>query len=143
MANGLADVYLASIAQSYTYAALLFFAVPLALSLWFFHQLFGSQYRYGEVLVFSLYVVGHLLLVTGILVPIAANVFPAATAFVGPTVYFVFLTYAHHGFFAKGFAPRAITWVSLAISLGMFLASIVGVFVVSLIVTVWFKSLAG
>lgn len=145
--EGMADVYLAAIAQSYTYAALLFFALPWAFTLWVVHRSVGpkprSQFRYAEVLVFTLYVVGHLLILTGVLMPIVLEFMPSIASFVGPTVYIGFAMIAHRGFFSKGLIPYGGSLAAILISMCIFFASIVAIFIGSIVATAAFRSMAG
>ena len=139
--QGLGDLYLSAIAQSYTYAAALFFALPLALFLWIGHKAFDSKYYYGEVLVFSFYVVGHLLVMTAFVQPISIRISPNLASFTGPGVYLAYIVYAHGGFFRKGFFPRVISLGAMIGAMAVFFLSILVIFAGTLFVALVFKTM--
>ena len=139
IANGFGDVYLAAIAQSYTYAAVIFFALPLAFCLWQSQKLVGSGYRYGEVLVFAFYLVGHLMIVTAFVSPIAIRISQTAATLVGPSFYLGYMLYAHGGFFANGIKARGLSLASMFIAMLIFFSSIAAIFIVSLVATIAFS----
>lgn len=138
VASGFGDVYLAAIAQSYTYAAVIFFALPLAFCLWQSQRLAGSSYRYGEVLVFAFYLVGHLMIVTAFVSPIAIRISQTAATLVGPSFYLGYILYAHGGFFANGIKARLLSLASMFISMLIFFGSIAAIFIFSLLATIAF-----
>lgn len=138
VASGFGDVYLSAIAQSYTYAAVIFFALPLAFCLWQSQRMAGSSYRYGEVLVFAFYLVGHLMIVTAFVSPIAIRISRTAASLVGPLFYLGYILYAHGGFFANGIKARLLSLASMFISMLIFFCSIAAIFVFSLLATIAF-----
>ena len=142
VAKGVGDVYLTAIAQSYTYAAVLFFTIPLALLLWGSQHLVRSKYCYGEVLVFAFYVVGHLLIMTALVMPIAIRVNDTLASVTGPAIYLGYILYAHGGFFKPGITPRILSFCSMLVSMLIFFASIGVIFLVSLVGYVILKAIA-
>ncbi|HAN97832.1 MAG TPA: hypothetical protein DCQ98_10550 [Planctomycetaceae bacterium] len=135
------EIYLRSIRASYTYLGLLFFCMPFAIGQSLLQRLAGSSPTLGETTVHSLYVSGHVLLVTAALGQLL-YVVPMPVHFVLVNgVYLVVVLQAHRPFFTN----RPLAWigsiVSLAAAMVIFFCSIVACFVVAVAVHVAFPQL--
>ncbi|MEM7455638.1 MAG: DUF3667 domain-containing protein [Planctomycetota bacterium] len=131
-----AEIYISAMKQAYSYAALFFFAFPLAVFLMLFHKLGGEHFTLGETLVFALYAVAQMLIITAILTPIAVRIDMTVQMVVGPGAYIVITMLAHTGFFRRGFLARATTLISLVFAFLIFFASILAIFLASLLIHV-------
>lgn len=74
MHEALTDAYLTGVSQGYSYAALIFFAVPFAFGLWLFHRLRGETFRMGETMVFVLFTFSQILICTAIMTPFTVRI---------------------------------------------------------------------
>ncbi len=132
--TGITDTYMVAIAQSYTYAALLFFALPFAVFLRLLQGAAGSRYRLAEHMVFSSYVVAQVLIITAFTTPVVFRFGSTAQAASGPLIYLAYAGYAQSGFYPKSLTHISLTLVALLASMVIFFASIIGIFFVSLVV---------
>lgn len=62
--TAMVHTYIVSLNQAYSYAALLFFAFPMAILLMVLHRVSGEYFKLGETSIFALYAVGQMLVVT-------------------------------------------------------------------------------
>ena len=134
VATGLTDIYMVAVAQTYTYAAFIFFALPFAIFLRLLHGIAGSKYRLAEHMVFSTYAVAQLLLITAITNQFTIRMGTLAQALAGPLIYIGYTLYAQSGFYPRGLKHLVLTLLSLLGSMLIFFASILGIFIVSLVV---------
>lgn len=132
-----ASTYLSSLKQAYSYAALLFYCFPFALCLALFHRISGERFWLGETMVFSLYTIGQMLVVTSVATVIAVKTFPQAQIFVGLGLYGLIAIQAHRGFFVKGWKSMLMTLISLFISAGMFFVSILFIAIISFMMRIF------
>lgn len=128
-----ANIYVSSIRQAYTYAALFAFVVPFATMLWIGHRILGEPFRFGEVLLFSLFAFAQVLVITSLLGFITARISPVAQVIMSATVYTVYLLFAHRGFFHSGFLSYGVTFFATVFSTMLLLVAIVLIFMASLI----------
>ncbi len=138
--DALADVYLATMQQSYSYAALLFFCLPWAIALRFFYQILGDDFRLGETMVFSLYVFGHVLLLTAAIAPFTFTRAAEVHMLLSMSIYFIYPQWAQGSFFGTGIPRRSLTLLSTLISTGIFMGSIVVLFTVSFAIYVGYRT---
>ena len=127
----IADIYITSIQQAYTYVALIGFCFPLAVLLKWLHRRAGEQFELGEVTVFSLYMVAQMLVLTAFVMPIAMRLNFLLATLAGPLVYAYVMWRGHSGFFRSGLKSRLLSFLALFISCGIFATSILGVFAIS------------
>lgn len=138
--NALADVYLATMQQSYSYAALLFFCLPWAIALRFLFRTLGDDFRLGETMVFSLYVFGHVLLLTAALAPFTFPLASEIHMLASLAIYVLYPQWAQGAFFGAGIPRRSLTLVATLISTGIFMGSIVVLFTVSFGIYVGYRA---
>jgi hypothetical protein len=127
----MSDVYLAVIAQAYTYLALIAFACPLGLALWLLHRRAPSRYHFAEVMVFALYVVAQGLLFTSLVTPLVGRISPVLQMFVAQGFNLAFAIWAHGGFFPSGWKARLGTGVAMLAAMICFFLAIACLFGVS------------
>ncbi len=127
--DAMADAYISSVQQGYTYVALLFFSIPFAILLKWMHGLLGTRFRLGETMVFALFAVAQMLLITAFVTPLVLWLLPSMQVVVGPMVYLAIGMHAHGGFFQAGWVPRFMTGIALVISAAGFLVTILVVFI--------------
>ncbi|MEM9826975.1 MAG: DUF3667 domain-containing protein [Planctomycetota bacterium] len=130
----LAKVYLLAIKQGYSYAALLFFAVPWAIVQCLGQRSAGVCFRLGETIVWAMYTVSAMLLVTAITTQLTLRVNASLQAPIALAVYCYFVWKSHQPFFPAGIRSRLVTWVAFGISLGSFFASILAIFATAVLV---------
>lgn len=136
MGEALAESYFLSVQQAYAYAALLFFCVPFALLLYWFHTLLGEPFRLGETIVFSLYIMGQMLLITAVLTPFCTRIGTSVQMVMALITYIGIPQWAHGDFFQSTWPSRLLTLVATGISMLIFVASIMCIFLVTFVVTV-------
>ncbi len=135
-------VYISSLQQGYSYAALIFFCFPFAVLLMAFHSMRGEQFKLGETSVFALFMVGHMLVITAFVTTLSLRLAPAAMqSLVGPLMYFLIAMHGHTGFFQSTWISRLATTCALGLSTIIFVCSILGIFMVSLVVFIAFQSI--
>lgn len=130
----MSDVYVTSLAQSYTYQAFLCFALPLAILLWGGQRLSGARFNLAETLVFAMYYVAHCLLVTAVTTPIVSRMGSTAQLITAQGFYVLFALWAHRHFFPPTPFAYLTTLFALLISMSFFFFSLIVVFIISLIV---------
>ncbi len=131
LGSAMADNYLATIGQAYTYAALLFFALPFALFLFWLHRITSEKFCLAETLVFSLYVFGQMLMVTAFTTPIATRIDMNLQMVVAVSIYLALPLRAHTGFFESTWLSRFLTFLATVGAMLIFYCSILGIFVAS------------
>jgi hypothetical protein len=131
-AVGIADCYVTSIQQAYTYAALFSFCFPIALLLMLGHRLAGEKFRLGETTVFSLYTVGHMLILTATVNLVLLRYAPSAQPFVALSVCLLYPLHVHSGFFQKTWSARLITLVSTVLGFLSFLCILIIIFAITI-----------
>ncbi len=135
MPEALAESYFMSIQQGYAYAALLFFCVPFATTLKWFHALMGEPFRLGETTIFSLYIMSQMLIVTAVCTPITARLGTAPQMIMAGAAYTLIPQWGHTDFFQRTWASRLLTFIATGISAVIFVSSILVIFLVTFIVT--------
>lgn len=131
LSTALADVYLSTMQQGYTYVALLCFCLPWAVTLKFLNRLLGDRYRLGETMVYSLYITGHILFMTAAMAPLTLMYTVEVHMLTALFVYFLYPQWALTPFFSSGWSRRGLTMAATAIAALTFMASIVVVFFLS------------
>lgn len=134
-----ADVYITSLAQSYTYLAFLTFCLPMGMLLWIFHRWLKSNYHFAEVMVFSIYVAGHCLLVTAVTTPIFIRISMLLQVISAQGFYLGFALWAHGGFFRSGILSRFGTAAAVIGAMTIFFISIIVMFILCLIGYLFFN----
>lgn len=132
----LANIYLSTMKQAYTYAALFFFSLPFSVLLMVFHRVSGDKFRLAETAVFSLFLTGQMLIVTAMILPISMRISPTVQTILGPSAYVVITAWGHRQFFRPTWVSRLMTATSLIISVAIFVTSILSIFGVSIIIHV-------
>lgn len=140
MGEAMAESYFLSIQQGYAYAALLFFCVPFGLLLYWFHTLLGEPFRLGETIVFSLYIMGQMLLITAVLTPFCARIGTSVQMVMAMATYIGIPQWAHGDFFQSTWPSRLLTLLATGLSMLLFIASIMCIFLVTFVVTVVFAT---
>lgn len=128
-ATEMANVYLTVIAQAYTYLAFFAFACPLAVLLWVFHR--RANYRFAEIIVFTLYVVAHCLVVTAFTTPIFVRFGNVMQLLTAQGLYIGIIIWAHHKFFPPGIGRRLLTLLAMLMAMLCFFGAIMVLFGVS------------
>jgi hypothetical protein len=141
--TAMVHTYIVSLNQAYSYAALLFFAFPMAILLMVLHRVSGEYFKLGETSIFALYAVGQMLVVTACATLLITNFAPDLQVLVGPVLYLLIAWQSHSGFFKRTWLSRLMTCISVVISMGIFFASIVGILIASFAFRIWLASLAG
>ena len=129
----LVDSYVTAISQGYSYAALIFFAVPFALMLWLLHRAVGENFRLGETIVFALFTFSQMLLITACCTPFTIRVSNTLHMAMAIGTYVLIPQFAHGGFFARTWLSRLMTLISTLVAWIPFIASIIGIFLLSFI----------
>lgn len=142
MAEALAESYISAIQQAYAYAALLFFAFPLALSLYVLHRLLGEKFRLGETTVFALFTFAQMLIITAICTPITVRLNSTVHMLMAMGTYILFPLHAHSGFFQRTWRSRLMTLIATVLSMIPFVTSIVVIFLVSFMARILLSRMA-
>lgn len=139
-AEAIADVYISTIQQAYSYAALLFFCFPFGVLLKFLHRFSGEKFRLGETMVFALYVFGQMLVITAMLTPITVRLGTSYQSTMAIATYFILPQVAHTTFFKRSWRARVLTLLATGCSMLIFIMAIVGIFIASILFHVfWIK----
>jgi hypothetical protein len=141
-ASAFASTYITTLQQGYSYVALLFFCIPFAFFLKFLHGFVGERFRFGEAMVFALYSVGQMLVVTAVLTPIALRIGAGVQAAVGPLVYIAVAMRARSGFMRAAWSSRVMTFLALLFSAMFFFIAIMVTLIGSFVVRVVFAAQA-
>ncbi len=131
--EALTDAYLTAVTQSYSYAALIIFAIPFAFLLWLLHRWRGEPFRMGETIVFSLFTFSQILFYTAAMTPFTARIDASLHGVAALSIYIVVSQYAHGQFFSRTWPARVLTLLSMIIAWIPFLFSIVGFFIIAFI----------
>jgi preprotein translocase subunit YajC len=118
------DVYYATIQQAYTYLAFVFMVLPFGFFLWAFSRRQRKQFNLAETCVFSLYTVGHLVLVTGLLVFVTVHFGTALHGILSITLYFAYTFFAARGFYDRQHLNHFTSFFSLVFAFVLFILSI-------------------
>ena len=127
----LTSIYVATINQAYTYVAFLFFCLPFAALLRLLRRGDPHPYRLGEHLTFVVYTLSQLLICTAFANLITIRTNSTIQMVVNLLLYFGYTIIAHRAFYERGAASLVKTVLAFAISIGIFLLSIGGVFGIS------------
>lgn len=130
------EAYLDSMRQGYTYLALVFLALPMAVLTRLGHSMRGEKFLLAETTVWSLYTVSVMLSVTAftnlLLIPFIGQL----AGIIGIGCYFVIVWHSHRGFFESGIASRLVTILALSMSIVCFVPSILFSFLVTFVVRI-------
>lgn len=136
----MAEIYVSTMLQVYTYASFLFFSVPLAAALWLLHKHEEPHYRFAEVLIFSLYIVAHNLIITAVISPLFCFYSTTLHAWLCIAIYFGLILWAHQSFFQSNWKSRVFTVLSMLFACFVFFVSIVAIFTISFVAQImWLK----
>lgn len=131
----LADLYIATMSQGYTYASFFFFCIPLALALSLLHR-GKAPYQLGENLVFAVFVVSQLLISTAIFSQITLPAGSGIQFAVNMVLYFGYTLLSHRDFYPVGFGSLLRTLVAFFLAVLVFFVSLIGIFAVTVAVQV-------
>ncbi|XZE54677.1 DUF3667 domain-containing protein [Planctomycetaceae bacterium SH139] len=136
--EALVESYLSGVSQGYSYAALIFFAIPFAGLLWLLHRWRGEMFRLGETIVFSLFVFSQILFLAAVLTPFSVRLDTWVHMSIMLSIYVGVSQLAHGEFFARTWTARLLTLMSMVIAWVPFVCSIIGFFLFAfLLKVVW------
>ncbi len=138
--TAMVHTYMVGLKQAYSYAALLFFAFPMAVLLMLLHRISGENFKLGETSIFALYAVGQMLVVTACATLVITHFAPDLQVLVGPVLYLLVAWQSHSGFFKRTWLSRVMTCIAVLISIGIFFVSIVGIVFASFAFRIWLAS---
>ena len=121
-------IYLSLLKQAYTYLFLLCMSLPFALYLRLFTGRLPPRHNLAELLVFSIFTSAHMVLVTGLILPVTTRISPLLHVTLSVGLYATIGLFAARDFFDGGWRRYPLVLISLVAAMGTFFVSLMILF---------------